>query len=294
MSEKTSTIITVVSEISYRPVPFKAALVVIYGGGQLGRKFDLLGEEAVIGRGSTADIHVDQESISRSHAQVRVTDTHVLIRDLGSTNGTYVNDELLQGERALQNGDLIRTGRTIFKYIAGGNIEAVYHDEMYRLSTVDGLTQISNRRHFEEALEREISRCHRYGRMLSLALVDVDHFKKVNDVYKHLTSDFVLKKLAQVVRSRIRKEDLFARYGGEEFGLMLPEIELASARLVAEKIRRIVEHEQFEFDGNRIPVTVSLGLTELGDASVDAVTLLKRADEKLYEAKESGRNKVCG
>jgi diguanylate cyclase (GGDEF)-like protein len=293
VSEKTSTIITVVSEISYKPVPFKAALVVIYGG-QLGRKYDLLGEEAVIGRGSTADIHIDQESISRSHAQVRVTDTHVLIRDLESTNGTYVNDELLKGERALQNGDLIRTGRTIFKYIAGGNIEAVYHDEMYRLSTVDGLTQVANRRHFEEALEREISRCHRYGRLLSLAILDIDFFKRINDVHGHLAGDHVLKKLAQLVRSRIRKEDLFARYGGEEFGLMLPELDLASARLVAEKIRRIVEVEHFEFEGQRINVTVSLGLAELTDQSAEALVLLKAADDQLYAAKEGGRNRVCG
>jgi diguanylate cyclase (GGDEF)-like protein len=291
VSEKTSTIITVVSEISYRPLPFKAALVVIYGL-ELGRKFDLTSDSTVIGRSTSADIHIEQESISRSHAMVRVTDTQVLIQDLGSTNGTFVNDDPLQGERSLQNGDLIKTGRTIFKYIAGGNIEAVYHDEMYRLSTFDGLTQVANRRHFEETLEREISRCHRYGRMLSLALIDIDHFKQVNDVYGHLAGDHVLKKLAHAVKSRIRKEDLFARYGGEEFGLMLPELDVASASVVAEKIRRIVEVEPFEFDGKAIPVTVSVGVAGMGPDAEDVAALLNLVDGRLYEAKESGRNRV--
>jgi len=293
VSEKTSTIITVVSEISYRPLPFKAALVVIYGL-ELGRKFDLTSDSAVIGRSTGADIHIEQESISRSHAMVRVTDTQILIQDLGSTNGTFVNDDLLQGERVLQNGDLIKTGRTIFKYIAGGNIEAVYHDEMYRLSTFDGLTQVANRRHFEETLEREISRCHRYGRMLTLGLIDIDHFKRVNDEYGHLAGDHVLKRLALAVTHRLRKEDLFARYGGEEFALMLPELDLPSGKVVAEKIRRIVEVERFEFDGKVIPVTVSIGLAGMGPETEDAASLLKAVDLKLYEAKVAGRNQIAG
>lgn len=291
MSEKTSTIITVVSEISYRPLPFKAALVVIYGL-ELGRKFDLTSDSAVIGRSSSADIHIEQESISRSHAMVRITDTQVLVQDLGSTNGTFVNDEPLVGERPLHNGDLIKTGRTIFKYIAGGNIEAVYHDEMYRLSTFDGLTQVANRRHFEETLDREVSRCHRYGRMLSLALIDIDHFKLINDEHGHLAGDHVLKRLALSVKTRIRKEDLFARYGGEEFGLMLPELDLESARVVAEKIRRIVEVERFEFDSRVIPVTVSVGVSSLGPDAEDTAALVKLADTHLYAAKEAGRNRV--
>jgi diguanylate cyclase (GGDEF)-like protein len=246
----------------------------------------------VIGRSTSADIHIEQESISRSHAMVRVTDTQVLIQDLGSTNGTFVNDDPLQGERPLQNGDLIKTGRTIFKYIAGGNIEAVYHDEMYRLSTFDGLTQIANRRHFEETLEREVSRCHRYGRMLSLALIDVDHFKQVNDVYGHLAGDHVLKRLASAVKAKIRKEDLFARYGGEEFALLLPELDLESALLVSEKIRRIVELETVEFDGKTIPITVSVGVASLAPDAEDVAALVQLADTRLYAAKEGGRNRV--
>lgn len=291
MSEKTSTIITVVSEISYRPVAFKAALVVIYGL-ELGRKFDLISDALVIGRATSADIHIEQESISRSHARVRVTDSGVYIQDLGSTNGTYVNDVLLDGERPLVNGDLIKTGRTIFKYIAGGNIESVYHDEMYRLSTIDGLTQIANRRHFEETLEREVSRCHRYGRELSLGIFDIDHFKNINDQFGHLAGDYVLKHLASTVTSRIRREDLFARYGGEEFGLLVPELGLEPAMRVAEKVRSMIEAETFEFDGLRIPVTVSGGVAVLKDGAHEPALLLKAADACLYRAKSEGRNRV--
>src|SRR5437764_1033218 len=177
---KTKTDVTVISTSSDRAVNRDAALVVLYGL-ELGRKFDLTREQTIIGRSSKADIQIDQESISRNHAKVTATQQHVTIKDMGSTNGTYVNDEQIGGEYQLRNGDLVKIGRTIFKFIAGGNIEAAYHDEIYRLTTVDGLTQVYNRRYFEETLEREIARCIRYGRELSLLILDADKFKDIND-----------------------------------------------------------------------------------------------------------------
>ena len=120
----------------------------------------------------------------------------MLLRDLGSTNGTYVNDELVD-EYVLRDGDLIKIGRTIFKFLAGGNIENAYHEEIYRLTTIDGLTQIFNKRYFVETLEREIGRAQRYRRALSLVMFDIDHFKKINDSYGHLAGDYVLKQLAR-------------------------------------------------------------------------------------------------
>jgi two-component system, cell cycle response regulator len=286
------TVVTVISKISERPVSLDAALVVIYGM-ELGRKYDLFKEEILIGRSSKADIHVDQEAISRNHASVSNTRRGVFIRDLGSKNGTFVNDEVVRGEKALSNGDLVKIGRTIFKFIAGGNIEAAYHDEIYRLTTMDGLTQIYNRRYFEETLEREVSRSRRYERSLSLVMFDVDHFKQVNDRHGHLAGDHVLKQLASLLQPRIRREDVFARYGGEEFGLLLPELDATGARQLAEKVRGLVEAHHFEFDRNMIPVTVSIGVAMLKPEHQGALDLKRETDGKLYAAKAAGRNRVC-
>ncbi|HEY8210486.1 MAG TPA: GGDEF domain-containing protein [Myxococcaceae bacterium] len=288
---KTKTVVTVISKISERPGDQAAALVVIYGP-DLGKKYDLDRPETVIGRSSKADIMVDQESISRSHAALTNKGGTVSIRDMGSTNGTFVNDEMVHAELQLRNGDLVKIGRTIFKFIGGGNIEAAYHDEIYRLTTVDGLTQISNRRFFEEALEREISRCNRYNREMSLVLIDLDHFKQINDRYGHLAGDTVLKQIASAIQRKIRKEDVFARYGGEEFALILPEVDLKGAASMAEKVRKLVGGHKFEFDGQRIPVTVSAGVAVLTDTQREPADVVRAADARLYEAKSTGRNKV--
>ena len=155
----------------------EACLVVIYGS-ELGKKYNLNSASLVIGRSSKCDIQIDQESISRNHSKIVNTGKSILIRDLGSTNGTYVNDEPVD-EYVLRDGDLIKIGRTIFKFLTGGNIENAYHEEIYRLTTVDGLTQIFNKRYFLDTIEREVARAHRYRRPLSLVMFDIDHFKKI-------------------------------------------------------------------------------------------------------------------
>ena len=269
----------------------KRVLVVIYGS-ELGKKYNLNAASMIIGRSSKCDIQIDQESISRNHSKIVNTGKSILVRDLGSTNGTYVNDEPVD-EYVMRDGDLIKIGRTIFKFLTGGNIENAYHEEIYRLTTVDGLTQIFNKRYFLDTLEREVARAHRYRRPLSLVMFDIDHFKKVNDGYGHLAGDYVLKHLAQTVRAKIRREDCFARYGGEEFSIVLPEIDGGSCLPFAEKIRQIVEKTDFKFENVRIPVTISMGIATVDAELTEGAAIIKRADERLYEAKASGRNRVC-
>lgn len=289
---KHKTVVTVISKISERAAEQSAALVVIYGQ-DLGRKFDLTAQTSVIGRSSRSDIRVDQDSVSRSHARISLTGQQATIVDLGSTNGTLINDELVESVRELRNGDLIKVGRTIFKYIAGGNIEGQYHEEIYRLTTTDGLTQVYNKRYLLETLDREVSRCHRYGRDLSLVMMDIDHFKDINDTLGHLAGDGVLRQLAQLIKANTRREDVFGRYGGEEFALVLPEIDVAGATITAEKARKLVEKQRFTFENEPIPVTVSCGVAGLSGEVLQVEELIKRADQKLYQAKESGRNRVC-
>ncbi len=285
------TVVTVISKISERQSTSDAALVVIYGM-DLGRKYDLNRAEFTIGRSSKCDIQIDQESISRNHAVITNDGKRVQIKDLGSTNGTYVNDNAVD-EYEVRNGDYIKIGRTIFKFLAGGNIESSYHEEIYRLTTIDGLTQIFNKRYFTETVDRELSRSARYGRSLTQIMFDIDHFKQINDNAGHLAGDHVLKQLASAVKTKIRREDVFARYGGEEFAILLPEVNLKGAVLTAEKIRKLVEKTQFRFDDEDVPVTISLGVAQAVKDTNEASALIRAADEKLYEAKRSGRNRVC-
>jgi len=289
---KNKTVVTVISRIAEKPVAKEACLVVIYGA-ELGKKYNIEASSMIIGRSSKCDVQIDQESVSRNHCKLINTGKAVMVRDLGSTNGTYVNDSPVD-EHVLHDGDLIKIGRTIFKFLTGGNIENSYHEEIYRLTTVDGLTQVHNKRYFMEVLEREISRSHRYGRELSLIMFDIDHFKKINDSYGHLAGDHVLKQLASTVKGRIRREDIMARYGGEEFAIILPEIDSANARQFAEKIRQLVEKTVFTFEQTDIPVTISIGVaTSTPDVNAPE-EFIKLSDEKLYEAKHRGRNCVVG
>jgi diguanylate cyclase (GGDEF)-like protein len=272
--------------------PGEACVIVIYGP-ELGKRVQLGTAPFEIGRSSKNDLFLDQESISRHHARITFDGTQYWVADNNSTNGTYVNDEAVREQR-LRDGDQIRIGRSILKFMTGENIEVHYHEEIYRLMTVDGLTQVFNRRYFNEALEREFNRSKRYDRALSLIAFDIDHFKRVNDTHGHLAGDNLLRQIATAVKPRLRREDIFARTGGEEFGILLPEIAVDGARITAEKVRRIVESTPLRYEQQIIPVTVSLGVSQIVAADTTPEELYKRADERLYEAKQGGRNRVVG
>ena len=270
----------------------QACLVVIYGE-DLGRRIPLSHDPVVIGRSSRCEVQIDQESVSRNHCRISHDGRGYVARDLGSTNGTYVNDELLVDTMHLRDGDQLKVGRTILKFIVGGNIEGQYHEVIYRLMTTDGLTQVHNKRYFDEMLERELSRAQRYGRTFSLILFDIDHFKQINDTYGHLAGDAVLRQLGTMVRTHVRRDDIVARTGGEEFGIICPEVGLPGAIELARKLNQLVDDGNFVFEGTKIDVTISLGCAEWADELKSVQALVQLADEKLYEAKRTGRNRVC-
>ena len=280
-----------VSRIIDKAISGESCLVTIYGR-DLGKQYALSKEEIVIGRGADNDIVLDMDNVSRRHAKVVNRKEGFYVEDLGSTNGSYVNDEEVS-TRQLLNGELIKIGGAILKFLQGGNIEALFHEEIYRMTIVDGLTQVHNKRYFLEFMDREMARCARYNRPLALILFDIDHFKKINDVHGHLAGDFVLKRLAELVARHIRKEEAFARYGGEEFAVIMPETTGERARIFVEKIRRMVEVTEFVYEDRSIGVTVSLGISEMGPHR-DPHAFIKAADEKLYLAKDNGRNRVEG
>jgi diguanylate cyclase (GGDEF)-like protein len=168
--------------------------------------------------------------------------------------------------------------------------------KLEELVNVDSLTGINNRRSMDRILEHEYKRAQRYKRHLSLLMLDIDLFKKVNDTFGHQQGDFILKELSAIVGNVLRDTDMLVRYGGEEFLIMLPETKLYSARITAERIRRLVEgHEFVHPPDSTMQVTVSIGVAELlnEDTCTSADMLIKFADLKLYEAKENGRNRIA-
>jgi two-component system, cell cycle response regulator len=162
------------------------------------------------------------------------------------------------------------------------------------LSITDGLTRLYNHRHFQDELARAFEESQRYQRPLSLAIVDLDFFKKVNDTYGHAVGDEVLKCLSRIFRESIRSTDLAARYGGEEFAVMMPETDLAEALVFAEKIRALVGERAVETQAGAISATVSIGVATVPHSSHvhSAKELVVAADKALYRAKRNGRNQV--
>ena len=279
------------ADLSQPVFPEDACLVLIYPPGtNLGKRFELRESRIVIGRGQDCDVLLDRDAVSRRHARIERVAEGWRVVDLDSTNGTYVNDMQVR-EKLLGDGDRIKIGNAIFKYLTGGNVETAYHEEIYRMTIIDGLTGAYNKRYFIEQLERELARCGRSNRPLSLVMFDIDHFKDVNDSHGHLTGDYVLKELAARVRRRVRKDEIFARYGGEEFAVILPEANLEGAVAMAEKVRRLVEEEPFEFEQQSMQVTVSLGVATVTE-EVPAAIFIRAADDCLYRAKRAGRNRV--
>jgi diguanylate cyclase (GGDEF)-like protein len=272
-----------------------ACVVYIYPTGPLmGSRFFLGREPVRFGRGDDCQVQIPDASVSRAHAEIRPgSDGRYNVIDLGSTNGTFVNN-VLQRECLLADGDYLRIGNCIFRFLAGGNVESEYHEEIYRLTILDALTGIPNRRYFEEFVDRELVRAIRHRRPLALALLDVDHFKAVNDRLGHLAGDLALRQLAACTGAGIRKDELLARYGGEEFAIVLPELDPVAARTVCERIRHTIESHDFSSNKHAFRMTVSIGVAvKLGDQMATVNELVRRADAMLYQAKQMGRNRVC-
>jgi diguanylate cyclase (GGDEF)-like protein len=273
-----------------------ACLVHIYPtGASMGRRFPLGTDPIDVGRGEDNDVRIQDGSVSRRHARILPAPEGFFVTDLGSTNGTFVDDLPVNAPEPLRDGCYLRVGNCIFKFLTGGNIEADYHEEIYRLTIVDGLTEIHNHRYLIDFLDRELARSVRHARPLSMLLFDIDHFKAVNDTHGHLCGDFVLRELSHRIKASVRREDLFARYGGEEFALVLVETDGMQAVTAAERIRSAVAGQPFRFEENSLPLTVSVGVatTPGGETGLSAQELIKRADAKLYEAKNAGRNRVA-
>jgi diguanylate cyclase (GGDEF)-like protein len=267
-----------------------ACLVFIEGSGALLGKRVMLTSEVVIGRDPTCAVQLDAEDVSRRHARIAPEGDGHVVGDLGSLNGTWVNG--LEVEiRRLTSGDRIRVGPYVAKYLSAGDSEAAYHAELHRRATTDGLTGLPNRGSFEGWLARESEQARSGRHPLAMLLIDVDHFKQVNDRHGHVAGDAVLREVAARLRAAVRGADLVARVGGEEFGALLPGTGIAAATEVGERIRAHVRGTPVGLGDEAVQVTVSIGAVAL-EPGDDELSLVSRADLRLYEAKRAGRDCV--
>ena len=260
----------------------------------LGTRFRLLPHSSLeIGRSSTADISMPGiRSLSRRHVRLEHLGPVVRIEDLGSTNGTYVNENRLSDKQRLRSGDRFQAGALHFKFLHEADPENAYHDAIYQLVISDGLTRIYNKRKFDEELKRELERSKRHERPLTLIFFDIDRFKVLNDTYGHLCGDFVLQQIARRAEVFLRPEQTFARTGGEEFAVLCPETDAEGGARLAEKLRADIAGTTLAYEGIDLTVSCSFGVAEL-DGSMDRPEdLFSRADQAMYRSKRDGRDRV--
>jgi diguanylate cyclase (GGDEF)-like protein len=272
------------------------ATFTVVSGPNAGAIYSLVAPENVIGRGKECSIRVIDAGISRRHARIfRQGPGSYVVEDLGSSNGTFVNGLRVDGQQPLGEGDRVGVGPNIeLRFGFTDEAEEGALRRLYESSVLDALTGAYNRKHFEERLASEVAYAKRHATPLSLLMFDLDHFKRVNDTYGHLGGDHVLRTVGTLVKRTLRVEDVFARYGGEEFAIIARGIDVAKGYLFAERVRITMETSKIEFNGLLIPVTVSIGVASLACCGESATSddLIGKADERLYVAKGSGRNRT--
>ncbi|MBL7555437.1 MAG: GGDEF domain-containing protein [Bdellovibrionaceae bacterium] len=270
-------------------------LVVLMGPpGYQGKQWALT-DAFVIGRAIESNVFIDDKSLSRSHARIDIKGNKVYVVDLGSTNKTIVNGQILPPMVLceLKNNDQIKTGNVIFKFLETGNIEVLTTQMLFEKANRDALTGAYSKGALLEKGPEAIKRSEVLNEALSVIVFDIDFFKKINDTHGHPCGDFVLKDMARVVSTKlIRSNDFFARYGGEEFVLILSGTPDKVAAEIAERIRTTIQNHEFKFEGKIIPVTVSVGVTSKQGNDSQWQFIFDRVDKALYTSKQTGRNKV--
>lgn len=274
------------------------AVLIVIQGHEIGRDYRLRKPEYVIGRDSTCDISIPEETTSRRHAVIRLryardgTPSEYRLVDTGSTNKTFVNNREVQNV-LLEDGDKIRIGNTVLRFELLDAEDIKYHKEIQKKIKYDALTGLLTKESLYLALRHELKRCRQFGVPLSVLMMDLDHFKKVNDTYGHPAGSHTLTRIGAVIGANLRKTDVSARYGGEEFVSYLSEQSRKEARAAADNLRKEIEKTPIVFGDATISVTISIGVAQFPDDGDTIEELVARADEALYVAKNKGRNRVC-
>lgn len=251
-------------------------------------------DQFVFGRGQDCDVVVEEHTASRRHAKIVRKGDHWMVMDLGSTNGTYVNEKKIQILK-LKSGDRVRVGRWTFKFFNEDNLEAHYHECVYQMMTQDEQTGAWNRRYLIDMLDREICRQQRSCQPISLMMMDIDFFKTINDTHGHLVGDEVLTEFGRRVIECIRDVDVFARFGGDEFAVLFVNSDREGTEIAADRILESILGTPFTTAAGDLDCSISGGFAECTvNNSLERDELLELVDQNLYEAKNAGRGRVVG
>jgi diguanylate cyclase (GGDEF)-like protein len=289
---------TMVADAGPAPTARTRGVLTVLSGPETGRVVPVSAKGVRLGRSEDCDLSFDDASLSRVHARVqRLMGAQFFLSDERSTNGTFVNGTRLTRATELGDGDRIQLGTaTLLRFAIVDEAEEAALVRVYQAGRIDGLTGIANRAAFDERLDKELAFAVRHGAPLSVALFDVDHFKKINDTFGHPAGDEVLKNVAGVLSGAVRTEDVVARYGGEEFVVVMRELDVGAARSLADRLRESIAAHLVEAAGQTIQLTVSAGVASLACCGPDAskAAIVAKADARLYQAKQGGRNRVVG
>lgn len=288
---------------SSRPKRDLRPALVFLGGDLLAVSIPLEREKVILGRALEADVRINDTKVSRQHAQIRTVvnpknkKAEYILTDLESKNGTVLNGQRIR-EEYLQNGDKIKIGEHILRFELLDEIDREYQHQIRRLLSHDDLTGLLSSRSFFSELRRESALALAEKRPFCVLMMDVDHFKKVNDTYGHLTGSKTLEELGFCIMQCLRSGDVAARFGGEEFAAFLLDADLAQAIVAAERIRTVIEDNDFSIlkQGKAAKthrITISIGIASFPHDSYDPIELVEMADSALYRAKREGRNRVC-
>ena len=274
----------------------QAPCLTILTGSSVGQTFKVTKGNALIGRGQEAHVRLLDDGVSRHHARLKFdTGGNLYLCDLESRNGTFVNGRRIGEPTRLQAGDKVQIGRTtVLRFEYQDALDKSFHESLLSSALRDGLTKLFNKRYFMDRLDSELKFARRHQTAVSLLMLDLDHFKQVNDDHGHLAGDAVLVHFASVVLRAVRNEDVVARFGGEELAVILRAISLEAASALAERLRRTVEATAVKYNDQDLRVTVSIGVAGYPTTNAETVEgLVDAADQALYRAKNAGRNRVA-
>ena len=273
----------------------KIACLVVIQGTEIGRDYRLRKRSLILGRDSEVEIMIPDDAASRRHARIDFQRgderDHYWLTDLDSTNSTFVNGRTITSME-LNDGDKVQVGGTVLRFALLDEIDARFHREVRDRLRFDAVTGLLTKESLILAMEQELKRAISYHLPLSVLMMDLDHFKQVNDTHGHLIGSKVLTEVGRLLRVNFRAGDVTGRYGGEEFVSYLSETSAESAVVAAERVRTKMETNPFEFDGTKLQVTISIGIAGFPEHGSDVTTLLGQADSALYRCKAKGRNLI--
>jgi len=270
-------------------------VLLVLTGPEQGSVFTLLPPSASIGRDEGSAVQLSDDSVSGVHARITLGTQGPWIEDLGSRNGTFVNDERVGTPRALFDGDHLRFGSdTVVRFWMMDDLEQHALTTLFTLTLRDPLTRLYNRRYFNERLSSEFHFARRHRTELAVFLIDIDHFKAINDAHGHQMGDSVLRLVAGSIERVMRPEDVVARFGGDEFTIIARATSERNAEIFAERICHRIEELSVELPEGSLRLTVSAGVARMtfDSAIIEPATLVSAADDALYRAKAAGRNQA--